>query len=517
MPWTAERPGSTGSKGRDSTTVTVTKRVGLESQPLLAQDGSALQAKDHEGYNTITMMKPERDPIKSAHPVMKMESSKNPLHGMSTEVQLVCFCSGWVMFLEGINGMSGLATNYFFKETLKVEPAVLSSIGSITSLPWTCKPLYGFISDAYPMFGYRRKPYLLIAGILGSISWLLMSKYVTTVFFSGVCMTLGSGAIAVANVIAEAMVCEKSRGETQEYASRLQSIIYTGQAVGSILAAWTGGYLLTFMSDRQVFLLVASFPLSLVVIALIVPEERYHGNHLKERSELSNKLQQLWNAFKQPQIWRPCAFIFMLNATPATGATWFYFYTDVLKFSSEFLGTIGLVGSCFTLAGVFLFDATMRKASFRPVFLWSTVVSTILGLSQLILVFRYNLVLGIPDSVFCLGESAILSIVGWICTMPVLVLAARLCPEGMEGTMYALIMSINNLGGIVGSQLGAVLTTWLGVTEQNLSNFWLLVLICNLSTFLPLIFINWIPQDDPQALEEVTEQTAAVDIKSGIV
>ena len=71
--------------------------------------------------------------------------------------------------------------------------------------------------------------------------------------------------------------------------------------------------------------------------------------------------------------------------------------------------------------------------------------------------------------------------------MPIIVLASRLCPEGMEGTMYALIMSINNLGGIVGSQLGAVLTTALGVTETNMENFWLLVFICNISTVLPLV------------------------------
>jgi hypothetical protein len=59
--------------------------------------------------------------------------------------------------------------------------------------------------------------------------------------------------------------------------------------------------------------------------------------------------------------------------------------------------------------------------------------------------------------------------------MPVLVLAARICPEGMEGTMYALIMSINNFGGIVGTQFGALITLALGITDKNLSNFWILV------------------------------------------
>ena len=45
----------------------------------------------------------------------------------------------------------------------------------------------------------------------------------------------------------------------------------------------------------------------------------------------------------------------------------------------------------------------------------------------------------------------------------------------MEGTLYATIMSINNFGGIIGSQIGAVITAWLGVTEGHLENFWLLV------------------------------------------
>lgn len=328
-----------------------------------------------------------------------------------------------------------------------------------------------------------------------------MSLYVNSIFSGAACMLFGSAAIAVANVIAEAMIVEKSRGESQEYASRLQSIIWGAQAVGSIVAAWFGGYLLKFMTDRQVFLLVSTFPLSLIAIAYIVPELPFVGDVGSERAQMGQKLRELWAAFRRPEIFRPCLFIFMLNATPATGSTWFYFYTDVLKFSSTFLGTIGLVGSCCTLLGVFLFDATLKRTPFRPIFLWSTLVSAALGLSQLILVFRLNEQWGIPSELFCLGESAVLSIVGWITTMPILVLAARLCPEGMEGTMYALIMSINNLGGIVGTQFGAVVTAALGVTETNLDNFWLLVLICNLSTLLPLAFLGLIPEHDPGAAE----------------
>ena len=30
------------------------------------------------------------------------------------------------------------------------------------------KPLYGFLSDTVPIFGYRRRSYLIICGILGA-------------------------------------------------------------------------------------------------------------------------------------------------------------------------------------------------------------------------------------------------------------------------------------------------------------------------------------------------------------
>lgn len=140
--------------------------------------------------------------------------------------------------------------------------------------------------------------------------------------------------------------------------------------------------------------------------------------------------------------------------------------------------------------------------SFRPILIWGTIVSTILGLSNLILVFHWNRAYNIPDWFFCLGESAIQSVVGWVATMPIIVMASRLCPEGMEGTMYALIMSINNLGGIVGSQVGAVLCTYLGVSATNLENFWILVLISNASSVLPLLLIGWVPAGDPQLVEK---------------
>ena len=125
--------------------------------------------------------------------------------------------------------------------------------------------------------------------------------------------------------------------------------------------------------------------------------------------------------------------------------------------------------------------------------------------------------MGIPDEFFCLGESAVQAVVGWIATMPIIVMASRPLPGGYGGSpAMALIMSINNLGGIIGTQIGAWLTIYLGVTATNTSTTsGSLVFICNISTLLPLGLIGWVPAQDPHdIIEQRRASTAAADYEA---
>jgi hypothetical protein len=122
------------------------------------------------------------------------------------------------------------------------------------------------------------------------------------------------------------------------------------------------------------------------------------------------------------------------------------------------------------------------------------------------LVTHTNRALGIDDHWFSLGDSLILSVMGQIAFLPVLVLSARLCPKGIEASLFALLMSVSNLSGLLSQELGALLTHWFGVTETNFDKLWLLVLITNLSTLLVLPLLNWLPLGDPQQIE-VSETT----------
>lgn len=83
--------------------------------------------------------------------------------------------------------------------------------------------------------------------------------------------------------------------------------------------------------------------------------------------------------------------------------------------------------------------------------------------------------------------------------MPVLVLAARLCPEGMEATLFATLMSVSNGGSVVGGLIGAGLTQLLGITKDSFDNLASLIILSTLSSLLPRPLLGLLPEDNPEA------------------
>jgi folate/biopterin transporter len=262
--------------------------------------------------------------------------------------------------------------------------------------------------------------------------------------------------------------------------------------VGGLITAYLSGSLLEQFSTQTVFAITATFPLLVSAVAWLIAEEPVSSR--PDTSTVWNQVKQLRGAITQKAIWLPTAFIFIWQGTPTADSAFFYFTTNELGFEPEFLGRVRLVTSIASLVGIWLFQRFLKNIPFRSLLGWTTV----LGMSALILVTHTNRTLGIDDHWFSLGDSLILTVMGKIAWMPVLVLAARLCPPGVEATLFALIMSVNNLAELLSHEQGALLTHWLGITETNFDNLWLLVVITNASSLLPLPFLGWLPAADPQ-------------------
>src|SRR4051794_22462134 len=56
---------------------------------------------------------------------------------------------------------------HFLKVTRAWDPLQVSAALAAVDLPWVIKPLYGIVSDFVPLFGYRRRSYLLVANLVG--------------------------------------------------------------------------------------------------------------------------------------------------------------------------------------------------------------------------------------------------------------------------------------------------------------------------------------------------------------
>ena len=431
-----------------------------------------------------------------------------------------------VYFVQGILGLARLAVSFFLKDELGLTPAEVAALTGIAAAPWTMKPLLGFVSDGFPILGYRRRPYLILSGFLGTASWLAMATVVNTGWTAIAAITLSSLSVAVGDVIVDSLVVERARRESQSDAGSLQSLAWGASAVGGIITAYLGGLLLEYVGTRSVFGVTATFPLVVSVVAWWSGEDTVAEayNWLVSRGIIK----QLKGAITQKVIWMPALFLFLWQATPTADAAFFFFTTNDLGFQPEFLGRVRLVTSIAALLGIWIFQRFLKAVPFRIIFAWSTILSTLLGFTMLLLVTHTNRAIGIGDEWFSLGDSLILTVMGEISFMPVLVLSARICPTGVEATLFALLMSIVNLAGLLSHEFGAVLTHWLGVTETNFDNLWLLVTVTNLSTLLPLPLLFLLPKTSSQGegtiaasqalpAEDTTKLASEVDTRQPIV
>ncbi|KAI3979770.1 hypothetical protein MKX01_013865 [Papaver californicum] len=425
-----------------------------------------------------------------------------------------------VYFVQGVLGLSRLAVSFYLKDDLHLDPAETAVVTGVSALPWLIKPLYGFISDSVPLFGYRRRSYLVLSGLLGALSWSLMASLVDDKYGAAFCILLGSVSVAFSDVVVDSMVVERARGESQSTSGSLQSLCWGSSAFGGIVSAYFSGSLVDAYGVRFVFGITALLPLITSAVAVLVkekPTSRSTGGHNLSlvgagffESSKQNII-QLLGAIRQPNIFLPTLFIFLWQATPHSESAMFYFTTNKLGFTPEFLGRVKLVTSVASLLGVGLYNGFLKHVPLRKIFLVTTIIGSALGMTQVILVTGLNRQFGISDEWFAVGDSLIITVLGQASFMPVLVLAARLCPAGMEATLFATLMSISNGGSVIGGLLGAGLTQLLVVTRDSFNNLTFLIVICNLSSLLPLPLLGLLPKDIP---DTKPDENGDVEMKS---
>ena len=86
---------------------------------------------------------------------------------------------------------------YRFLNFYNLTPATTAQYSAIISLPWTPKLLYGLFTDTFPIFGSRKRNYLILMGAIQCICLTLaFFKWKNpTVFVSFLIVTALTGAV----------------------------------------------------------------------------------------------------------------------------------------------------------------------------------------------------------------------------------------------------------------------------------------------------------------------------------
>lgn len=151
------------------------------------------------------------------------------------------------------------------------------------------------------------------------------------------------------------------------------------------------------------------------------------------------------------------------------------------------------IGAMASIVGVVIYHKALKDYPFRALIFSAQLLYGFSGMLDLIFILRWNLVLGIPDYFFVVFEECVSSIISRIRWMPMIVLSSQLCPLGIEGTFFALLMCIDSLGGLSSKWGGGLVLHLLHVTRSDFKNLWVTVLIRNILRFCNLGLVFLIP------------------------
>jgi MFS family permease len=353
-----------------------------------------------------------------------------------------------VYVVEGVGQVSGLIAqplSYYLKEVQGWTPLQVTAYLAIFNLPWIIKPIYGAFSDFLPLFGYRRKTYLLAANIVavGGFLWVTQLTEPGQLVWA---LQLTAYAMAISSTVCGAVLVEN--GQRLKESGRFVNQQWLWFNLAAMIASILGGQLVQHLAPASALhaaaAIVAAAPLVVLFGTIVlIPEKKTHI----DVSALRATLASLVAAFKTRELWIVGVFLFLYDFSPGLGTPLYYTMTDSLKFSQGYIGILGSIASAGWVVGALLYRRLFDAMTSKGLLQLSIGLGVVTTAAYLLL---FNEVTAAIIS-FCSGFSAMLA------TVATVTLAADYCPQRSEGFSFAVMMSVINLAtasaDIVGSFL----------------------------------------------------------------
>ncbi len=375
-------------------------------------------------------------------PLARRVLDDQPADPSRREIRLLMFYFGLAYFMQGISQHTALLNQplkFYFKEAMGFDAGQTTKYLSIVMIPWVIKPIYGLISDYVPLFGYRRKSYLLLlnALVIGAFLWLAGITQPQQVVLA---VLLGAFGVAAGDVLVDAIMVEKGQatGRVKQFQGVQWFCIYAAATIAALLGGWLCQ---TFAPARALGLagLIAAIPpIGLFVATWLIVREPRRGMDLHQ---LRTTTRALLSALGSLRLWLAAGFLGFFWASQAIYTVLYYYQTDTLKFQQDFIGRLDAIYAVGAMAGAALYTAVLAKWFSTRTLL---AVSIILGAGSTVAW------LAVSGSVGAIAVSVITGVAYIITNLATLSLAAEACPKNAEGFTFAALMAIINLGRQLG-------------------------------------------------------------------
>ncbi|KAI8611011.1 BT1 family-domain-containing protein [Chytriomyces sp. MP71] len=380
---------------------------------------------------------------------------------------------GVTYFLQGFRGYAfGDGIIWFFSDIFGLDPGPTQLYMSTIYLTWNIKMLYGLAFDNFPLFGRKDKPWMVVSGVLSFFGFLALGAPVltpnpdaTTVWFFLALMGL-----AMSDVIADAMVVKEARRAGEVGGANLQSFCWILSSMGGIVGRPLAGFINgEDGSGSRVLLGGVYSALSLLGCAVTLLHRETRVKEGWSLARFGGQLTRLLQAIVGNRlVWLPMTWIVLNQAiVPEVSAAMNFWKKDVIDIGADKKAYIDTVGDMFGILGLVLYTRHFKRTPFALLFFWTQIAVALFALTDLVLVYRLNLAMGLSDEFFLIGSGTIINTLYSFQGMPFLVLAAQLCPKDIEATFYAAMMSLGNIGGNIGTLYGGYLLEALHVVRLS--------------------------------------------------
>ncbi|KAG7372278.1 folate/biopterin transporter [Nitzschia inconspicua] len=387
-----------------------------------------------------------------------------------------------------LQGLSGPLINVYPLD-LNATEAQQVTLSSIRSLPASFKLIFGFISDNFPIFGFRRKSFMLLGWGLAALSMsaLILTTNLTlseeeyekedgsmgtqtvapenapSVQFLSLTLLLFGTGFWMADVMGDSLVAEKAKLEPIHARGATQSSCYSYRFFGLMVASPFSTLLYSWAGPFYVISLLALLPLSTLPLVYMLGEVQ-HGEVASTRQQC----REIWNTVCSRAVWQPLAFVYLYNVLQVGNSAWKQFLKTTLGFTNVQLNLIQNAACVLLYLGVICYKYFLIDWSWRLVYVVTTLLNGVFSILQVLLIV--GITFGLSNFWFALGDDAFAEFIGGIQFLPTTIMMVHLCPHGSEGASYAMFTTVNNSALNLSAAFSTLLLGIWDVSKEALAN-----------------------------------------------